>query len=544
MLTAKIKQVAESLRHGSVSAVELCEACLSRLDRTAELNAFITQLPLEARQSAISAHNRIRKGSRSVWDGIPIAVKDNFSTAGIQTSCASRMLRGYKPPYNATVVQKLLDSGAVLVGKTNLDEFAMGCGSVDGAFGPVRNPWKYRFRDRSGIHCARQKSVAGVVGDFTSTANVGTASSSDGKGILSSDSEQDLDSDWHIAGGSSGGSTVAVASGVVFAALGSDTGGSTRNPASYCGIVGLKPTYGLLSRHGLISLVNSMDVPGILTRTVDDAALMLNVLAGHDPLDSTTVTEDFREVDLSSVDDLSVLRGLSVGIPLEYHAPGMSLETRDTWQKVADLLANAGAVVRQVSLPHTQLSIACYHVLCACEVASNMARYDGLQFGHRAQDESSTEALYAATRHEGFNDVVRGRILAGNYFLLKKNYEKYYIRAQQVRRLISNDFRHVFNEGVDMLLTPTVLGDAPKFSWFSKADNRTRTQEQDVFTQPVNMAGVPAVTLPVALSSNGLPIGLQLIGRSFDEQKLLSAAKAVEQLVNFKPLNLDFLDVD
>lgn len=286
-----------------------------------------------------------------------------------------------------------------------------------------------------------------------------------------------------------------------------------------------------------------MDVPGLLTRNVDDSALLLNTLAGHDVFDSTTVMDSFCPVVVPSGDDaVEMLRGLSVGIPLEYHAPGLMSDTVTAWQKVADLMADAGANVKLVSLPHTQLSIVCYHVLCVCEVASNMARYDGLQYGHRAEDESSTESLYAASRHEGFNDVVRSRILAGNYFLLKQNYQKYYVKAQKVRRLIANDFQQVFNAGVDVLLTPTVLGDAPRFSWFSKADNRTRTQEQDVFTQPVNMAGLPAVTLPVTLSSNQLPIGLQLIGRHFAEQQLLSAAKAVERLVDFRPLSLDFLD--
>ncbi|KAJ7418110.1 Glutamyl-tRNA(Gln) amidotransferase subunit A, mitochondrial [Willisornis vidua] len=380
-----------------------------------------------------------------VLDGIPVAVKDNFNTAGIETTCASNMLRGYISPYNATVVQKLLDQGAVLLGKTNLDEFAMG-------------------------------------------------------------------------------------------ALGSDTGGSTRNPAAHCGVVGLKPTYGLISRHGLIPLVNSMDVPGILTRCVDDAALMLGSLAGHDPKDSTTVQDKFKPFELPNLTDVSQL---SIGIPKEYHAPGLSSEILSLWSKAADLFRNAGAKVVEVSLPHTRYSIVCYHVLCTAEVASNMARFDGLEYGHRSDMNKSTESMYAATRREGFNDVVRGRILSGNYFLLKQNYEKYFIKAQKVRRLIANDFVKVFRSGVDVLLTPTTLSDAAPYMEFIKEDNRTRSAQDDILTQAANMAGLPAITVPTALSERGLPVGLQFIGRSFQEQQLLTVAKWFEKQVQFPVIQLE-----
>ncbi|XP_043920884.1 glutamyl-tRNA(Gln) amidotransferase subunit A, mitochondrial isoform X2 [Protopterus annectens] len=407
------------------------------------------------------------------------------------------MLKGYIPPFNATVVQKLIDQGAVLVGKTNLDEFAMGCGSTDSVFGPVKNPWSFseNYKQRCQLN-------------FKKTD----------------------DCDWLVAGGSSGGSAVAVASLTCFATLGSDTGGSTRNPAAHCGVVGLKPTYGLVSRHGLIPLVNSMDVPGIFTRCVDDAATVLGILAGHDPKDSTTVQESFKPFQLP--DGINV-KNICIGIPKEYHAEGLSKETVELWSKAADLFERAGARVVQVSLPHTQYSIVCYHVLCAAEVASNMARFDGLEYGHRSNIDSSTDTMYAASRHEGFNDVVRGRILCGNYFLLKQNYERYFVKAQKVRRLIANDFMKVFHSGVDILLTPTTLCDAVPYLEFIKEDNRTRTAQEDVFTQPVNLAGLPAVTVPTALSQRGLPIGLHFIGRKFHDEQLLTVAKWFEQQVNF-----------
>ncbi|MBN3322934.1 GATA amidotransferase, partial [Atractosteus spatula] len=376
-------------------------------------------------------------------------------------------------------------------------------GSTDSVFGPVRNPWSYstHCRDRSG-----------------QTPGGGTS-----------------DSDWAVTGGSSGGSAAAVASLTCFASLGSDTGGSTRNPAANCGIVGLKPTYGLLSRHGLIPLVNSLDVPGIMTRSVHDAATVLGVLQGHDPKDSTTV--DYPVTPINLPDDIDV-SSICIGIPREYHAPSLSSETLSHWSRTAELFEKAGARVVEVSLPHTQHSIVCYHVLCMAEVASNMARFDGLEYGYRSAVDSSTEAMYAATRHEGFNDVVRRRVLSGNYFLLKQNFDRYFVKAQKVRRLIANDFAKVFSSGVDLLLTPTTLTEAIRYTDFTKEDNRTRSAQEDIFTQPVNMAGLPAVTVPVALASTRLPISLQLIGQAFQEQKLLTVANWLEQQVKFPLIEL------
>ncbi|XP_075058963.1 glutamyl-tRNA(Gln) amidotransferase subunit A, mitochondrial [Mixophyes fleayi] len=503
MLGTSLREAAAALRRGHLSPTELCLKCLSFIRETSFLNAYITVTEDIVLKQAAEADKRFKEGKPlGELDGIPVAIKDNFSTANIETTCGSRMLKGYIPPYNATVVQKLFDQGAVLMGKTNLDEFGMGSGSTDSIFGPVRNPWSYskQYREKRTECCP------------------------------------DEDSDWVITGGSSGGSATAVSAGTCYVALGSDTGGSTRNPASHCGTVGLKPTYGLVSRHGLIPLVNSMDVPGILARCVDDAATVLGVLAGHDPQDSTTILDPFQPFTLPDAIDVT---NLCIGIPKEYHAPGLSAETLSIWSKTADLLENAGAKVVEVSLPHTRYSIVCYHVLCTAEVASNMARFDGLEYGHRSDIQESTEAMYSATRREGFNDVVRGRILSGNFFLLKQNYEQYFVKAQKVRRLIADDFVNVFRSGVDILLTPTTLGDAAPYIEFIKEDNRTRSAQEDVFTQCANMAGIPAVTVPAGLSSRGLPLGLQFIGQAFHEHQLLMVAKWFEKQIDFCPLVFD-----
>ncbi|XP_029801075.1 glutamyl-tRNA(Gln) amidotransferase subunit A, mitochondrial isoform X2 [Suricata suricatta] len=420
MLGRTLREVSAALKQGQITPIELCQKCLSLIKKTKFLNAYITVSEEVALKQAEESEKRYKKGhSLGDLDGIPIAVKDNFSTSGIETTCASNMLKGYVPPYNATVVQRLLDQGAVLMGKTNLDEFAMGSGSTDGAFGPVKNPWSYSKQYRE-----KRKQ---------------------------------------------------------------------------------KP-------HGM--------------------------LAGHDPKDSTTIQDPGKPFMLSSLTDVSKL---CIGIPKEYLVPELSSEVRSFWSKAANLFESEGAKVIEVSLPHTSHSIVCYHVLCTSEVASNMARFDGLEYGHRCDIDVSTEAMYAATRREGFNDVVRGRILAGNFFLLKENYANYFAKAQKVRRLIANDFVNVFNSGVDVLLTPTTLSEAVPYPEFIKEDNRTRSAQDDIFTQAVNMAGLPAVSVPVALSNQGLPVGLQFIGRAFCDQQLLTVAKWFEKQVQFPVIQLQEL---
>uniref|UniRef100_A0A2K6AHE3 Glutamyl-tRNA(Gln) amidotransferase subunit A, mitochondrial n=1 Tax=Mandrillus leucophaeus TaxID=9568 RepID=A0A2K6AHE3_MANLE len=450
-------EVSAALTQGQITPTELCQKRLSLIKKTKFLNAYITVSEEEAFKQAEESERRSKnEQSLGDFDGIPTAVKDNFSTSGIETACASNMLKGYIPPSNATVVQKLLDQGALLMGKTNLDEFAMGSRSTDGVYSK-----QYREKRKQNPHSKNE------------------------------------DLDWLMTGGSLGGTAVAMSAFTCYVALGSATGGSTRNPAAHCRLVGFKPSYGLVSHHGLIPLVNLMDVPGILTRCVDDAAVVLSVLAGHD-------TNDY-------------VSKLCIGIPKEYLVPELSIE---------------GAKVIEVSIPHTSYSIVCYHVLCMSEVALNIARLDGLQYGHRCDIDVSTQSMYASTRQEVFNDVVRGRILSGNFFLLKENWENYFIKAQKVQRLIANDFANAFNSGVDVLLTPTILSEAVPYLEFIKGDNRTQT---------VNMAGLPAVSIPAARPNQGLPVGLQLTGHAFCDQQLLTVAKWFEKQVQFPVIQLQEL---
>lgn len=481
-----IKRIHKSYRDKLLTPTSFVDLSLEKAKVTTYLNAFVAITDDIAESQGIESEKRfyIDKKPKPL-DGIPIGIKDNFCTKNVPTTCASNMLKDFTPTYDATVYARLRDAGACLIGKCNLDEFAMGSGTVDSIFGPARNPWGYKSY-----------------------------------------------SDWRISGGSSGGSAVAVATGACVAAIGSDTGGSTRNPAALCGIVGLKPTYGLVSRYGLIPLVNSMDVPGILTRTVNDASAVLNCIAGPDELDSTTVQKEYKPVTLLDDFDMSKVR---IGIPKEYYCEGMSEEVIDTWRYVTDLLENEKAVVTAVSLPHTSVSIAVYSILNQCEVASNMARYDGLEYGLRTDEEHSTEELYASSRSKGFNNVVRSRIFAGNYFLLTRNYEKYFLKALKLRRLISDDFKKVFSEEncVDVLLTPTTLSDAPTFDDFISKNNMDQCAFQDYCTQPANMAGIPAVSIPIKLSKNGLPLSVQLMGPNMSEELLLNVAKRIENLVNF-----------
>ncbi|ALC47163.1 gatA, partial [Drosophila busckii] len=489
----QILQLTSGYTKGQLTPQTVVEHALEDAVKLQTLNAFIRLTPEQARQQAKEATDRYAKQqAKSNLDGVTIAIKDNFCTANVPTTCASRMLENFVPPYDATVYARLRQVGAVLLGKTNMDQFGMGAGTVDSIYGPTKNIW-------------------------------------------SADLSQD---NWRIAGGSSGGSASAVAAGLCFAAIGSDTGGSTRNPASYCGVVGFKPTYGLCSRHGLIPLVNSMDVPGILTRSVSDCVEVLNAVAGPDAgPDSTTIRKTYKKLTLPEVDQIN-LRTLRIGIPKEYHCEGLSAEVLETWTKIADLLETAGAKVHQVSLPNTAASIFVYSILNQCEVASNMARYDGIEYGHRANDERSTEQLYAQSRAEGFNNVVKTRILTGNFLLLRKNYDDYFEKALRVRRLIAEDFIKVFEtstetDRVDILLTPTTLTDAPLYKDFSSLTNRDQCAVQDFCTQPANMAGVPAVSIPVRLSKAGLPLSLQLMSNNLNEQLLLTVAHWIEAQVGF-----------
>eukprot|EP00095_Tigriopus_kingsejongensis_P010721 snap_masked-scaffold753_size102382-processed-gene-0.10 protein:Tk10721 transcript:snap_masked-scaffold753_size102382-processed-gene-0.10-mRNA-1 annotation:"hypothetical protein DAPPUDRAFT_188353" len=483
-----------------------------------DLNAFTrmsdpVSVDTQARQSSL----RWQKGQcRSPIDGMTVAVKDNFCLSGYPTTCGSRMLENFVPTYDATVVRKLKEAGAIVLGQTNMDEFGMGSGGTDSILGPTRNLW------RSGLDYelvdSEDQALAGI-----DTQPPGVEPS---------------DPDWFIAGGSSCGSAVSVAAGACWASLGSDTGGSVRIPAAWQGLVSLKPTYGSLSRHGLIPLVNSLDVPGVMARSVEDVRLVFAAIQGVDPQDSTTVIPPYNEDPPKEVSELVV------GIPEEYLCEGMSAEVIEAWSHVADELEAAGARVKKVSLPHTAYAIVCYSVLNTCEVASNMARYDGLEYGLHTSQAQSTEAMYAANRSLGFNDVVRGRILSGNYFLLKANYQRYFEQALKIRRLVHRDFERTWQDGVDVLLTPVTLTTSPSFKEFSNLDNRTQTTKQDHCTQPVNLAGLPALTLPVRLSAaSSLPLSVQLIGPRFNEDNLFHLATWLEQRMSFPSLKLKTPDV-
>ncbi|EFX78989.1 hypothetical protein DAPPUDRAFT_188353 [Daphnia pulex] len=489
------------LKNGSCTVQELYAQCANRVQVIKSLNAYIRVTDEVSQVQLQESTTRYLKGTTRLMEGIPIAIKDNFCTKNITTTCASKMLENFVPTYNATVVERLLDSGAILMGKTNLDEFGMGSGTTESIFGPTKNIWG-----------------SNLISKANDIDNKVSGSQSD---------------DFFIAGGSSGGSAVAVAAGSCSVALGSDTGGSVRNPASYCGVVGFKPSYGSISRYGLIPLVNSMDVPGILARTIGDCRSVFEVIKGCDPKDSTTLQRTLNKSKTKR--SSSKFDKLCVGIPKEFYCPGLSSEVIDAWKDVADLLENSGFRVIQVSLPHTSYSIACYSVLNPCEVASNMARYDGLRYGYRAtgKDLNSTESLYAANRSHALNQIVRGRILAGNYFLLKENYDKYFVQALKLRRLIYDDYVKMWSTGVDILLTPVTLSDAPLFSEFTEKDSRAQSADQDYCTQPANMAGIPALSLPVRLSKRNLPLSLQLMAPHFDDETLLDVAHLLEKELNF-----------
>ncbi|XP_057324993.1 glutamyl-tRNA(Gln) amidotransferase subunit A, mitochondrial [Microplitis mediator] len=510
ILSAPIKQVSNKITSGEIKPTEICKSALKLISSTKPLNAYINVTDeLAIQQADESSKRQLDNKLLGPLDGIPVAIKDNFCVENHPTTCASLMLANFTPGYSATVYERLKQHGAVLLGKTNLDQFAMGAGTVDSYFGPTKNLWGSNLMENYFIDNADSTSI-------------------------NKKSGQD---DWHIAGGSSGGSAVAVATGTCYAAIGSDTGGSTRNPAAYCGLIGLKPSYGLVSRHGLIPLVNSMDVPGILARNVDDCLVILNAVAGTDPLDSTTLDEALPPVKLPRADEICV-EGLRIGIPNEYNHAELNQEIRNCWMGVSAILKEAGAQVVPVSLPHTKYSIVCYSVLNQCEVASNMARYDGIEYGLRADETSSTEQLYAKTRSMGFNDVVRSRILTGNYYLLSENYDNYFVRAMKVRRLIAQDFDAAWNDNIDILLTPTTLSDAPVYSDFVREDNQTQCSVQDYCTQPANMSGIPALNIPITLSKKGLPLSLQLMAPFLHEERLMTVAKWIEDAVKFPRVQL------
>jgi len=474
-----IAEARKGLDSGQFSATELTEAHLRAMESVRSLNAFIVETPELGLEQARAIDARRGQGEPGVLEGIPLAIKDLFCTKGVQTTAGSKILEGFVPTYESTVTANLFRDGAVMLGKANLDEFAMGSSNMTSAFGPVESPWRRRGDNRP-----------------------------------------------LVPGGSSGGSAAAVAARLALGATGTDTGGSIRQPASFCGIVGMKPTYGRCSRWGVVAFASSLDQAGAFARTVEDTAILLGSMAGYDPKDSTSVdlpVGDYRAATARSI------KGLKIGIPAEYRVEGMSPEIDGLWRTGEAWLRDAGAEIVPVSLPHTRYALATYYIVAPAECSSNLARYDGVRYGLRVTGKDLTEQ-YEKTRAEGFGAEVKRRILIGAYVLSAGYFDAYYIKAQKVRALIARDFANAF-QGCDLILTPTAPSAA--FALGEKTEDPIAMYLNDVFTVPASLAGLPGISVPAGLDSGGLPLGLQLIGRPFDEETVLAGAAALEKAAGF-----------
>ncbi|MBW8308542.1 MAG: Asp-tRNA(Asn)/Glu-tRNA(Gln) amidotransferase subunit GatA [Candidatus Paracaedibacteraceae bacterium] len=480
-----LTEAKEGLTHKEFSAVELTQAFIGAMEQNRHLNAYVTETPELALEQAKASDARLAAGNAGKLEGLPLAIKDLYCTKGVKTTASSKILHNFVPPYESTVTQNLWNEGAVMLGKVAMDEFAMGSSNTTSYYGNVISPWKEKARP-----------------------------------------EKDL-----CPGGSSGGSATAVAGRMALAATASDTGGSIRQPAAFTGLVGIKPTYGLCSRRGMVAYASSLDQAGPLTHTVHDAALMLEVMASHDPLDSTSLN-----VEIPSFSSLlkSDLKGLKIGIPKEYIdglGDGMLAEVN----KGIEWAKSRGATIHEVSLPMTQYALPTYYVISPAEASSNLARYDGVRYGLRIEG-TTLDELYENTRREGFGAEVRRRIMIGTYVLSAGYYDAYYLKAQRVRTLIQKDFERVFKE-VDLLLTPTTPGSA--FALDEKPSDPVHMYLQDIYTVTVNLADLPGIAIPSGLDQKGLPLSLQLIGPRLSEQRLLNAALALEECAGFSSLVKD-----
>ena len=480
LLDLTLAEARDALRARKVSSAELTKACAAAIESARPLNAFVTETPERALAMANESDARLARGDTRPLEGVPLAIKDLFCTKGVRTTAGSNILNNFVPPYESTVTQNLWDAGAVMLGKTNMDEFAMGSSNETSYFKPVVNPWRAR------------------------------------------NSNQHL-----VPGGSSGGSAAAVAANLAFGATGTDTGGSIRQPAAVSGIVGLKPTYGRCSRWGIVAFASSLDQAGPMTRTVRDAAILLRHMASVDEKDSTSVDIAVPDYEASLEDGV---KGLRVGIPKEYRIDGAPPEIDALWAKGAQWLKALGAEIVEVSLPHTKYALPAYYIVAPAEASSNLARYDGVRFGHRASGAKDIVELYENSRAEGFGAEVRRRVLIGTYVLSAGYYDAYYTRAQKIRTLIKRDFEQAF-ETCDVLLTPATPG--PAFALGEKSNDPISMYLNDVFTVTVNLAGLPGISVPAGLTADGLPLGLQLIGRAFDEATVLRAGRAVERAADF-----------
>ncbi len=474
LVKCTLKELQDRFTRGDVSAVEIVRAYFLRISVVeSKVKAYITLNDKETMLSQAQALDDSLRAWRKTEPmmAMPIAVKDNICTEGLPTTCGSRILGGFTPPYSATVVNALQAQQCLLIGKTNLDEFGMGSSTEYSAFGPSRNPWK-----------------------------------------LSS-----------VPGGSSGGSAAAVAADECVAALGTDTGGSIRQPAACCGVVGLKPTYGRVSRYGLIAFASSLDQIGPITKDVMDAALMLNVLAGHDPRDSTSA--DNPVPDFTRAFKKKDVKKLKIGVPLEFFAEGLDQEVYDAVGEALAVLEDLGGTIEEVSLPHTGVAVATYYIVATAEASSNLARYDGVKYGFRAKESADLLEMYRSTRQEGFGPEVKRRIMLGTYALSSGYYDAYYAKAQAVRTLIRQDFDRVFQD-VDLLVTPVMP--TPAFQLGEKIEDPLQMYLSDLYTISASLAGIPAIALPCGLSRKKLPIGMQILGRPFEEDVVLRAARAYE----------------
>ncbi|MEI6125568.1 MAG: Asp-tRNA(Asn)/Glu-tRNA(Gln) amidotransferase subunit GatA [Pseudomonadota bacterium] len=460
------------LKKKAVSSQEILESVFQRIASVEpKVHAYITRTQDRALQQAREADKKIKDNACALLTGIPLAIKDILCTQGVVTTCGSKILSAFIPPYDATVIKKLRAAGAVFTGKANMDEFAMGSSNETSFFGPVHNPW-------------------------------------------------DLE---RVPGGSSGGSAAAVAADECIASLGTDTGGSIRQPASLCGVVGLKPTYGRVSRFGLIAFASSLDQIGPLAKDVEDAAILLSAISGYDPLDSTSIAREVPDYTKALTKDV---KGITLGIPKEYFIEGLDPQVEKAVRAAVAELAKQGAEIKEISLPHTEYAVAVYYLIAPAEASSNLARYDGVKYGYRSGEHASLRDMYEKTRSEGFGPEVKRRIMLGTYALSAGYYDAYYKKASQVRTLIRSDFEAAFKQ-CDLIITPTAP--APAFKLGEKLHDPLSMYLSDIFTIPTNLAGLPGISLPCGFSENGLPIGLQIIGNLFEEEKVLRGAYCFEQ---------------
>ena len=479
-----IADARDKLRGGEITSAELTETCLAAIEGAGALGAFVHHTPELAMEQAEAADKRIKTGDTPSMCGIPLGIKDLFCTRGVPSQAASRILEGFKPEYESTVSQNLFDAGAIMLGKLNMDEFAMGSSNETSCYGNAVNPWRRGNEDTA-----------------------------------------------LTPGGSSGGSASAVAADLCLGATGTDTGGSIRQPAAFTGITGIKPTYGRCSRWGIVAFASSLDQAGPMTKSVRDAAIMLEAMCGHDPKDSTSA--DLPAPDFETMLNGDI-KGKVIGIPAEYRMDGMPEEIEALWQDGIAMMRDAGAEIRDISLPHTRYALPAYYVIAPAEASSNLARYDGVRYGHRAklsQGDGITE-MYEKTRAEGFGPEVQRRVMIGTYVLSAGFYDAYYNRARRVRALIKRDFEDVFSAGVDAILTPATPSAAFALGEMADADP-VQMYLNDVFTVTVNLAGLPGISVPAGLDRKGLPLGLQLIGRPWEEGELLNCAYALEAAAGF-----------